>query len=334
MDLEDIINPKSFQVIQDDIADATEIAIIAVNYKGIPVTKHSRCSEFCKIIRKNPIYSELCEKCDSRGGLEAARLQKPYIYICHAGLIDFAAPIIAGGHYVGAVMAGQVLIDEADKEKLEYIVNEKQSSLDLATQEDLAELFNALPTMTLDKVKAISRMMFHLSNYIVEEALLKTSINELNELKQESHQEILESNSSADSKGAEKDEETKVIEEEEILYEGNVILRPALEYIHHHYDENITLNKMASLCNISASYFSKLFTREIKDNFPSYVNQVRIKNAKELLQNSDIPIINISLDLGFTDCGYFIKVFKNLEGVTPAAYRKQIKRKNKYKHKK
>lgn len=323
MDLGDIINPDSFQVIQDDIADATEIAIITVNYKGIPVTKHSRCSDFCKTIRKNPSYNELCERCDSRGGLEAARLQKPYIYICHAGLIDFAAPIIAGGHYVGAVMAGQVLIDEADRERLEYIVNEKQSSLGLANQEGLAELFNTLPTMTLDKVKAISRMMFHLSNYIVEEALLRISINELNELKQESRQEVLESNPSIDFKDVKKDEETKLIEKEQ-FYRGNVILRPALEYIHNNYSENINLNKMASLCNISASYFSKLFKRETKDSFPSYVNAVRIHKAKELLKNSEIPILNISLDLGFTDCGYFIKVFKNIEGVTPTEYRKQM----------
>ena len=331
MDLGYIINADSFQVIQDDIAEATEIAIITVDYKGIPVTKHSRCSDFCNTIRKTPNYSKLCEKCDSRGGLEAARLQQPYIYICHAGLIDFAAPIIVDGQYLGAVMAGQVLVAEADQEKLERIVNEKQSSLVLSKEEELGELFKTLPIMTLDKVKAISRMMFHLSNYIVEEAVLKISLNELNEpsaLRRGKQLKAPQSSTSSTLGDDKRSEGTKVIEEEEELYKGNIILRPALEYIQNNYSENITLNKMASLCNISASYFSKLFKREIKDSFPSYVNEVKVKKAKELLQNSDIPVINISLDLGFADCGYFIKVFKNLEGVTPAAYRKQVNHKN------
>lgn len=81
---------------------------------------------------------------------------------------------------------------------------------------------------------------------------------------------------------------------------------------------------MASLCNISPSYFSKLFKREIKENFASYVNKVKIEKVKELLQNSDTPVINISIDLGFEDCGYFIKVFKKIENVTPAIYRKKL----------
>lgn len=343
-----IINADSFQVIQDDIAEATEIAIITVDYKGKPVTKHSRCSDFCNIIRKYPNYNELCEKCDSRGGLEAVRLQKPYIYVCHAGLVDFAIPIIVDGQYLGAVMAGQVLIKENDKEKLEQIVNSKHSGMDLIRNKEVSEAFKLLPTMTLDKVKSISRMVFHINSYIVKEALLKMTLNELNEkystisktealneasrnfnnihLNQDNRFEVLKGTDNADFDEDKWDEE--IIKEDEHLYNGSIILRPALEYIQNNCSENITLNKMASICNISPSYFSKLFKREIKENFSNYVNKLRIKKAMELLQNSDTPVINISIDLGFEDCGYFIKVFKNIAGITPAAYRKRFNIKN------
>lgn len=346
LDLGYIINADSFQVIQDDIAEATNMAIITVDYKGTAVTKHSKCSEFCKIVRKHPNYRDLCEKCDSRGGLEAVRIQKPYIYVCHAGLVDVATPIIVDGQYLGAVMVGQVLIEDEDKEKLEQIVNNKYSNMDLISEKDVHEAYKLLPVMTLDKVKSISRMMFHISSYIVKEAMLKISLSEMNEkflainrtealkvkqgnynnisLNQRDEFKALNDIDNVDFHEEKWNEETAVIEQEKYLYNGSIILKPALEYIQNNCSESITLNNMSSLCNISSSYFSKLFKREIRENFSNYVNKVRIKKAKELLQNSDIPVINISIDLGFEDCGYFIKVFKNIEGVTPAMYRKRF----------
>lgn len=325
MDLDYIINADAFQVIQDDIANATEIAIITVDYRGIPVTKHSRCSRFCESMRENPKYSNLCEKCDSRGGLEAARLQGPYIYKCHAGLVDFAAPIIIKGQYLGAVMAGQVLLPKDEEEELEPIVNEKISTLDLSKEEELNYLFNGLTTMTLDKVKAISKLMFHLSNYIVEEALLKISLNELNELKAHGSRDHQDSN--LKNKNEEHLKKKEIHKSGEEKYEGNVLLKPAIDYIQTNYNETITMEQMASLCNVSSSYFSKLFKREINDSFPNYVNEIKVEKAKQILLESDTPIITMALDLGFSDSGYFIRVFKNLEGVTPAVYRKNHHRK-------
>lgn len=152
LDIREILDVNSFQKIQDDIAKATEFAMITVDYKGIPVTKHSRCSEFCRLIREQKEFSKLCEKCDSRGGLEAAREGSFYIYKCHRGLVDVAVPIIIDGQYLGAVMVGQVLLMDA---------------------------YEKIPVLSFDKIKAVSEMMSHVSNYIVEEALLKRTQNEI-----------------------------------------------------------------------------------------------------------------------------------------------------------
>ena len=159
-------------------------------------------------------------------------------------------------------------------------------------------------------------MILHLSNYIVEESMLNTSFNDFNQYNQ---RETFQDNINEEIKRREIGNPKK-----EKLYVNNSIIRPALEYIEENYSESITLKKMASLCNISTSYFSKIFKRETKTTLPHYVNQIRIKRGKELLENSNMPIINISLDLGFSDCGYFIKVFKNLQGLTPNAYRKKF----------
>lgn len=62
-----------FQKLQDEMAKATKLACITVDYTGAPVTAHSCCTDFCALVRNHPEYKHLCEKCDSRGGLEAAR---------------------------------------------------------------------------------------------------------------------------------------------------------------------------------------------------------------------------------------------------------------------
>ncbi|NFH70727.1 response regulator [Clostridium botulinum] len=98
-------------------------------------------------------------------------------------------------------------------------------------------------------------------------------------------------------------------------------IKAAVEYIQGNIGEKVTLEQMASICNLSPCYFSKVFKKSIGVNFISYVNEAKINKAKELLKNTDIPILNVALDLGFDDCGYFIRVFKKSEGVTPKKYR-------------
>lgn len=325
--LEYVINIDKFQKIQDDIAKATEMAVLTVDYKGAPITKHSRCSEFCTCIRSHPQYAKLCQKCDARGGLEAVRTQKPYIYLCHFGLIDFAVPIIVNDQYLGAIMAGQVFIKyDENKKNLENIVNTHYDKIDLDFECELNQLRKKIPVMTLHKIQAISNMLFHMSNYLVNEAVLKISLNELNEkirriskepsaLKHDLHHHVIHHNQyNEDSKS-----------QQQKMDDVNLLIKPALEYIHENYAQKLYLNDIAALCNISPSYCSKLFKRETGDSFSNYVNKVKVEKAKELLRTTNKPIINISYDLGFEDCGYFIKVFKKIVELTPAVYRKKQK---------
>ncbi|WP_242845975.1 PocR ligand-binding domain-containing protein [Clostridium novyi] len=176
INIKDIINIESFQKIQNDIAKATGVAIITTDYRGKPVTEHSSCTEFCKIIRSKDNLKELCEKCDSRGGLEAARSGRPYIYKCHRGLIDFAVPIIVEEQYLGSLMSGQVLTEDASAIELEEIIKTNNEN-----EDDLLinEAYNKLNVIPLEKIKAIANMMFHISNYIIEEVNLKRAEEEV-----------------------------------------------------------------------------------------------------------------------------------------------------------
>ncbi|HEY5586955.1 MAG TPA: PocR ligand-binding domain-containing protein [Ruminiclostridium sp.] len=336
LDLDYIINANNYRNIQDSIAEATDMAMLTVDYKGKPITHHSKCTELCKAVRAYPKYSQICEKCDSRGGLEATRLNQPYIYLCHMGIVDFAIPITVDGQYLGAVMGGQVLVEnEQDKEFLEKITSQNTNILDIISKCDLDSLYCKLPVMKLDKIKAIATMIYNICNYIVEEALLKINLIDeniefdVNSFSTESaglskvanpDLQLLDAISNDDDNVgiSQKINYTKV---KKLINHDHIILRPALEYIEKNYMRNIGLDSMASLCNISSSYFSKLFNKVAEDNFANYINKIRVNKAKEVLEKSDVPITNIALDLGFEDSGYFIKVFKKMEGITPSVYR-------------
>ncbi len=82
-DLKGILDIPLWEKVQDQLAKLTGTAIITVDYKGTPVTKHSCRTEFCSVIRENPVSRKRCYRCDALAGLEAVRLERPYIYLCH-----------------------------------------------------------------------------------------------------------------------------------------------------------------------------------------------------------------------------------------------------------
>ena len=97
-------------------------------------------------------------------------------------------------------------------------------------------------------------------------------------------------------------------------------IRPALEYIANNYNQNIKNDVLANLCNLSTVYFRKLFT-EIMGNSPiSYVHELRIKKAKEMLKSDYGSITDIAESLGYLNIYDFSRTFKKYTGVSPSKY--------------
>lgn len=94
----------------------------------------------------------------------------------------------------------------------------------------------------------------------------------------------------------------------------------AQQYVIQNVSERITLEDMASYLNLNSSYFSRLFKRETNQNFIEYVNRVKLQKARELLQQSDKTVEEISDLLGYSNKSYFIKLFKRDVGATPKEY--------------
>ena len=81
------------------------------------------------------------------------------------------------------------------------------------------------------------------------------------------------------------------------------------------------MKQMAMLCHLSESYFSRLFSKEMGENFGNYVSRLKIDLSKELLRSSKLSVAQIAKKVGYNDTSHFIRLFKRFEGVTPTVYR-------------
>ncbi len=135
--LTDLISVETLQRIQDAFSEMTNLAIGIADADGVLVTKDTNSSDFCmNYNKKSPIGLARCEKCDKYGGELAFNMGRSVTYHCHAGLVDFAAPIIAHDKLLGCIAGGQVRTEPLDEEMLLRVADEigvdKQKYLEAA----------------------------------------------------------------------------------------------------------------------------------------------------------------------------------------------------------
>ncbi|BFK28962.1 helix-turn-helix domain-containing protein [Blautia producta] len=99
----------------------------------------------------------------------------------------------------------------------------------------------------------------------------------------------------------------------------------ATQYIKKHYNENLSINGLAELYNMSPNYFSSVFKRELDQSAVNYITEVRMEKAREYLKDTDLSVIEIAENVGYEDSQYFFRVFKKTTGVTPLQYRQQYR---------
>ncbi|MDQ0222126.1 helix-turn-helix domain-containing protein [Streptococcus moroccensis] len=99
-------------------------------------------------------------------------------------------------------------------------------------------------------------------------------------------------------------------------------IQECLYFIETHLNKKLTLDILAQHCHISRSYLSTLFQKEIKQSFTDYCHQLRLKKAKELLEDHSLTINDVAEKCGYQSTDYFSKIFKKNTGQTPSDYRK------------
>ncbi|MEP0804619.1 MAG: substrate-binding domain-containing protein [Chloroflexota bacterium] len=100
------------------------------------------------------------------------------------------------------------------------------------------------------------------------------------------------------------------------------LVRQAMLYIHKHYSEPITRADIARHINIAEDYLTFCFRQELGTTPIKYLQRYRVHQAKALLKNTSRSVSEIALDVGFSDSGYFTRVFHRETGMSPENFRR------------
>lgn len=154
-----LVDLDQLQRLQDQFSEATDLAIIAVDYRGTPVTEAHGFTPFCQLMRMDPARRKLCYSCDAHGGLQAAIEGRPHIYRCHAGLVDFSVPITVGNQYVGAILCGQVQLGDRNADP-DFVLTGDDS---WRANRRLLPLLDEVPVASLRKMRAAADTLYGIS---------------------------------------------------------------------------------------------------------------------------------------------------------------------------
>ncbi len=101
-------------------------------------------------------------------------------------------------------------------------------------------------------------------------------------------------------------------------------IQEVMDYVSNNYQEEISVNDASRMCNISYSYFSRIFKQITKHSFSEYLNYIRITEAEKLLVSTDLSMTEIAMRTGFSTSSYFIQQFKLRKFISPKQFRKNI----------
>jgi len=120
-----------------------------------------------------------------------------------------------------------------------------------------------------------------------------------------------------------KAEEIVFLDTNPAAYSGfSAIFSVMLDYIHKNLNVPISLEELASRVGYDPTSLGRIFKKEFGITPMKYINDIKHKKARELLESSDMTVTEISDSLGFYSIHYFSKCFKERENVTPLEFRK------------
>ena len=182
--LTDLIDVESLQKIQDAFSDMSGIASMITDANGIIQTKPSGFTDFCqKYIRNTEEGRRRCQNCDQMGVEKAARAGGSCAYFCHAGLVAFAAPIIAHGHLVGCFIGGQMLTIPPDERQIRQVAEEIGVDAD-----GLVRAAKNIRIVDRETIKKVSNALYTIASVLSDIAYSKYQVSLTNmELKKTSN---------------------------------------------------------------------------------------------------------------------------------------------------
>lgn len=101
-------------------------------------------------------------------------------------------------------------------------------------------------------------------------------------------------------------------------------IKATLTYIRENYKEKIYLKDLADIVNMNEQYFCRFFRKALGRSPMEYVSEYRIRQSLHLLEETDLPVMEICLECGYNNLGNFLREFRKQTGTTPLKHRRQF----------
>lgn len=105
---------------------------------------------------------------------------------------------------------------------------------------------------------------------------------------------------------------------------ANIVVQSLCNYIKSNLEKDLTLVRLAELHHFNPSYLSRFFKQEMGINLSEYIDDSRIRKAKELLMNQELMVREVALQVGYESAHSFTRLFKKQTGMTPQEYRETL----------
>ena len=160
MHLSELLDIESMTIIQNGFSKMTGMASVLTDENGVSITAGSNFSRFCnELTRKSCLGKSRCEGCDRAGAKQTMHSGKVEVYQCHAGLCDFAAPIIVDGRFMGSFVGGQVLMNEPDEASVRATAEELGIDPDT-----YVEAIREVPILKQEQIEDAAEFLYMVAN--------------------------------------------------------------------------------------------------------------------------------------------------------------------------
>lgn len=255
----------------------------------IPVNHRNHTGCFCRNAKTTAAGLRFCLRCKAASLRKAMAGKETYIGQCYLGMVEIVRPVMVDGKMVCVIYLGNLFREDKKDEMLERIA--KICRITGADSKTLADSLRSSQAFYETDIEAYYNMLDVLE-YIIKAFAGRNP-------------------------GHKKSGGNSPI----YCPTNHWAIEAIQNYIFEFHNRDLKLSQLAKLFFLNPDYLCRLFRKETGMSFSEYVNDIRISQAKSLLELTNDGIMDISLQIGFNNVTYFNYLFKKATGISPKQYR-------------
>lgn len=230
-------------------------------------------------------HNESCRTCVHVNGVHVPENSETLHHTCFAGIHVSAVPVKLHDKVIGYLQTGEVLLEAATAERLTQTTKHVLDWGFKTDPDEVHDLLNSSQVLTPKQYEAVVRLLEIFAKHISTLA------------------------------------EKLSVTPDHLEPDG---IRKSREFITSNLSQELNLDKVANVANMSAAHFCRMFKKATGMNFSEYVNRLRIEKAKQLMSSTGLSISQVAYEVGFNSVTHFNRTFRKITGATPTEFRQAV----------